>query len=262
MSFSRFPQIFVVALAFVTGVLWVSPNSARAACILGGGLAGRNAAYLYAVAHVNGLINADEAFRISKKAGQLSEPALNKPQALASFTEQLTTLELTAKGFECAALAVRPQKKFPLDKSNELAQKKSELAREVAGFAEAIYLELAKETRTVSSLLVQRGKQTIDDIDLSAKLAQSFAKTKELSSDLVQFSPMVAHVLVDPNPDAAGHLSRLAITAAERADLIGSIDAFFGERAQRKTQTDFDAIEASVILIREWLTKPGYTPRK
>ena len=122
-------------------------------------------------------------------------------------------------------------------------------------------MELAKETRTVSSLLQQRAKQTIDDIDLSANLAQRFAKIKELSSDLVSLSPVVANVLVDNNPDATGHLTRLAITAGERADLIRMIDVWFGKRAQT-TKNDYDAIEASVKLLREWLTKPGYTPRK
>ena len=89
--------------------------SANGACILDGKLAGTNAGYRYAVAHINGLINTDEAFKVFENSGNVSKPALNKPQALGQFTGQLTNLELTAKGFECAALAVRPNKNFPID---------------------------------------------------------------------------------------------------------------------------------------------------
>jgi hypothetical protein len=245
-------------IAIFAPILWLFAVSANAACIVGGGLAGQDTAYRYAVAHINGLMNADDAFSRMDKISSI----LKKPDALASVSESLTNFELAAKSFECAAKVIGSQKNFTTVRSNEYAQGQIELARQSATVTEEIYLDLAKEIRGIASLFVEYMKHTISDVDLASKMAQSSAKIQDSSSNLPTLILAITHVLVDPVPDSSNHMSRLQITRRERDDILELIRTGFGKRAWGSTDRELPATDASVTMLRNWLTTSGHSVRK
>lgn len=253
----KFP---IAVFSFV--LLYGLETSSNAACILTGGLAGQNIAYRYAIAHINGLLNADDALnRMNQVSGILQRPSQDQPSHLAGFTEALTNLELAARGFECAALAVRPQEQFPLDPSDSFGKNASELARDATKSADLLYLVLAKEARAIASTFAEVLKGTLNASDLAVRMAKSSANLQDSLSSLLPTFTSTAHVIVDPKPDASDHMSRLRITAKERDDLVKMIDSWFGDRARSPSKGGLPPIDAAVTLFRNWFTTPGYTAR-
>jgi len=134
------------------------------------------------------------------------------------------------------------------------------LAQEGASFAGGIYRKLAEKSRMFGSLLQGVMQESLSESEFSIRLAKINADYQDLLSNLITLSAVVTSVLVDRKPDSAGHFSRLSITAKERADLVRLIDTAFGKRA-RSSKDDVPHIDAAVTMLREWLTKPGYTVR-
>lgn len=239
---------------------WVVTVPASAACLRSGGFAGQNIAYRYGIAFLDSLLNADDGLNRTGNASRiLQQPARYPSTVLADLTEALKEIELAARSFECAALAIRPQEQFPTDRSNAFAQKQSKVAREGASAAGAIYLQLAEETRAVAALFVDSLKGSLSQLDLAVRMAKISANRDERLRELFQLSTMISHVLIDPKPDSSGHMSRLRITANERDDLVRLIDTGFGDRA-RGPMREGPAIDAAVRMLREWLTTSGHSP--
>ena len=242
--------VFVVCTLMLGDIL-----SADAACLLTGGVAGNNPSYQFATTHINGLIYADMAMdKLDPPKGKLSAGSVG-------LSERLTNTHLAASTFECAAQEVGRMEKFSLGASDELSQKASEMGREVTTLVRGVYGKLADKSRTYGSLIEQVIRNSLSEADFSIRLAKTTAEHQDLAANLMLIPSAVTWVLVDSRPDNTGHLTRLSITAKERADLVRQIDTAFGKRAQSSTDQSLPYIDASVTLLRQWLTKPGYTPR-
>jgi len=244
----------LVSTILICVFYWVVSVPANAACLYpAGGLASQNIAYRYATAYIDSLLNAEEAMnQMSIVSNILKRPKRDDATALVDSMEALKNLELAARSFECAASAIHPQEKFPMGRSDEFDQKQSELGRNAARVAGTTYLQLAKETRDTASLLVDSLKKSLSEVDLAVRMAEGGANMEDHMRHLIQITAAVPHVLVDHNPDPSGRLSRLSITANERDDIVRMIDTGFGDRP---------AMEATVTMLREWLTTSGHTPR-
>jgi hypothetical protein len=236
---------------------WIAFSSAHAACLIQVKLGGRDPAYLYAASQIDGLINADDAWNrmsaVSKILHQLDE-------GMGKVTEALTTLELSARAFECAASVIQNEP-FRRASPNDFGQGQANLAQELSKTTQQIYLALAKDTRAVAILLQNHLKRTVDEVDLAAQMAQISANMQDRMNGIMTTTSGIPHVLVDPTPDAQGHLSRLQITLKERSDLVNMIDKWFGKRAQSATDRDLPPLDAGVTLLRNWLTTSGHKPR-
>ncbi len=243
-------------LAFALGMLAFGDiGPAHAACLLPGGLGGNDTAYHYAVAQINGLIYADMA------TDKLSPPTGKTSAGLVGLSERLIKAELAARDFECAVLEVGRQEQFAISSSDELSVKASEMAQQTASLAAGIYGKLAEKSRMFGSLLQEATGQSMSEAEFAGRFAKISADYQDLLSTVMTLPAAVAFVLVDSKPDSAGHLSRLRITAKERADLVRFIDTAFGKRARSSTDHDLPYIDAAIIMLRQWLTKPGYTVR-
>ena len=252
----------LVSTILICVFYWVVSLPANATCLVPGGLAGKNIAYRYATDYIGSLLNADHALnRMSSASNILKRQTQDEATALANISEALKNIELAARGYECAARAIHRQEKFPLDRSNEFAQMQSELARDAANVAGITYLQLAKETRAIASLLVGSLKQSVSEVDVAVRMAAGSANMEDHMRSLFQLTLTVPNVLVDPNPDPSGRMSRLSITANEREDLVRIIDTGFGARARRQVSKDLPPIDAAVAMLRKWLTTAGHTPR-
>ena len=139
-------------------------------------------------------------------------------------------------------------------------KEESKLAQRFATAAAEIYGKLADESRKMASLLEQAIGNSLSEAEFSIRLAKSIAEYQDTLAKLMLVAPAVAQVLVDRQPDSSGHMSRLRITAEERADLVWQIDTAFGQRAQGSKDKALPYIDATVSRLREWLTS-GYTPR-
>ncbi len=228
---------------------------ADAACLLPGGIAGSNAGYQYAVAHINGLIYADMA------TDKLDPPKGKLSAGPGGLSEQLTNTHLAASNFECAAREVKRHEKITLGASDQFSQQASMVARDFSTVAGDTCGKLVGKSRTFGSLLEQAMRNSLSETEFTIRLAKETAEYQELLSNLMLVSQGVTSVLVDGQPDSTGHMSRLRITAKERADLVQQIDTAFDKRAQSSTDQTLPYIDASVTILRGWLTRPGYTPR-
>lgn len=241
---------------------WVVTVPASAACFFPSRLASQNIAYRYAIAFIDSLLNADDGVNRSQKASWVLQGlGRDRSTILADLTEALKELELAARSFECAASAIRPQEKFPRDRSSEFAQEQSAIARKGASAAGVIYLQLAEETRTMAALFVDSLKGSLNQLDFASRVAQVSASREEKLRELFQLSTVVSHVLIDANPNSSGRMSRLRITANERDDLVRIINTGFGDRAHGPMR-EAPAIDAAVRMFRDWLTTSGHTPRR
>lgn len=247
-------------LALVVMAIWSIPLSAGAACLVGGGLAGQNAAYTYVVSYVNSLYAADTGLKRISNLSKVMKTTDDYSIALASFSEGLRDLELAARDFECAASTIQPEEKFSPGGSSKDILGQTDLARMVARGTRLEYLKLAKEARAISNHFVSKMKGSIKDIEFAERMAKSSANLHDGPRTLFTMTSDVAGVLVDPKPDESNRMSRLRITTKERDDLIDMLDTAFGERIASQTKQDRPAFEASAALLRNWLATSGHTP--
>jgi hypothetical protein len=239
-------------------VIGAVSGSADALCIIQLKSAGPDAAYLYVANQIDGLLNADDALtRMYKVSTILKRP--NDP-GMANVAEALTTLEVAARGFECAA-SVTKTENFHIAAPNDFARGQSELAESFTAAANATYTQLAGDARTLGVLLQRQMKGSIDQIDLAAAMSQVSANLQERLKTIMTIASGLSHLLVDPVPDASGHMSRLQITERERIDLINMLDKWFGFRARSNTKTDLPPLDAGVTLLRQWLATSGHTTK-
>jgi hypothetical protein len=242
-------------------IFWIASSSAQAACLIQVKLAGQDSAYFYAASQIDGLINADDALnRMSGVPKILRQPHEDMGNLMGNLTEALTTLELSARGFECAGSVVQAETLRGVT-SNEFSSAQVEYAQFMSKVAHELYIALAKDTRAVAILFQKRLKGTIGEVDLAAEWAQISANIQDHLNGIMTTTSGISMILVDPTPDAQGHLSRLQITLKERSDLVNMIDKWFGKRAQSATDLDLPPLDAGATLLRNWLTTSGHKPR-
>ena len=241
------------------GMVFIAAQ-AEAVCSHSVRLAGDDVAYLYAGAFIDSLSYADQANkRMAVGLGSLRKAPPTQSDVYSAFVDALTALELAAKDLECAASLIAPQKRMPAERTTELGQEMAATARQSAALTEREYLNLAKLMREYSGIMQAGSPGTTER---AGKVAALLAKMQESWGYVVHAVLPTEMLLVDPEPDAAGHLSRLRITEQQRRDLLKSIDQTFGSRAQRKADDNTPAAEVAAIQLREFLTKKGYTLRK
>jgi hypothetical protein len=93
-------KLLVVAILFPS-------VSADAACIFGGGTAGQNPAYHYAVDYINSTIAAETGLKRFSNVAEGLKPAVDYQSAFASFSGALKEYELAARDVECAASIIQ-----------------------------------------------------------------------------------------------------------------------------------------------------------
>ena len=253
MSYARRLLVYFI----VVGLL--GTTSAYAVCVVSPKAAGRDPAYLYVAGQIDGLIKADGALgRMSRVENTLRRP--NQAE-MGSIREALTTLELAASEFECAA-AVAKKEKFQQPITNETGRQQVRAADILAELASTTYWQLAGDARKFAALLQRNMKGSISKVDLEAEMAKVWRDLEEARLfDIVTVMKGLSSLLVDPVPDASGRISRLQITQKERDDLINLLDKSFGARARSNTKNDLSPIDAGVAVIREWLATSGHKPK-
>jgi len=251
-------------LLVVLGLLALCQSPpAEALCLPRVWTAGDGTAYLFAGAYIDALISAD--LGNSRIIDSLA--TFKRAPSLAAIAGQLAAIELSGRDLECAASAIAPYKAARLSGSapmDEFAKEQEKLMQETAGAAEGGYslladlkrIEIASIRRSLSEEAPERPSALIDSLTDSQV---SFQSTWE---SLMATVPAVAQVMVDPEPDAAGRMSRLRLTQNERDDLVRAIDKAFGPRAQREPPKEGRPfVETAAYMLRSFLLKP-YSTRK
>jgi hypothetical protein len=242
-------------LAYLIVVGLLGTTSAYAVCSVPPKSAGRDPAYLYVAGQIDGLIKADNALGRMSRVSKFG----NRPNQTET-REALTTLELAASEFECAAAAAKKEK-FQPPVTNETGRLQAAAADRTAELASLTYWQLAGDARAIAALYQRNMKGSIGKADLEREMDKAWAKLQERLADIVTVMTSLSSFLIDPVPDASGRASRLQITQKERDDLINSLDKSFGARARRNTENDLSPIDAGVAVIREWLATSGHKTR-
>jgi hypothetical protein len=243
----RLPGIASAALWWLI-IVWllVAVVDAEAICMPTLRHPGDDPAYNYAVSFIEALTHGKEATK-----------RLNaEPQAesgLEAATRTLAALERVAKDFECAATLMAAEESYAVNDSSAISVEVQELARKSAGLSKLAYLSLADGTRSYAKLMDQVLIGHVRMNEVPGKAAKIMSQMDEDWRTIFSLSAAVAHVLVDPEPDAAGRLSRLRLTAAQRQDLIKRLDTAFGPAA-RKAPANQIAVDGTAALLREFLT--------
>lgn len=92
----------------------------------------------------------------------------------------------------------------------------------------------------------------------SPQIAKLGAELEFNDKAIFDSAPLVFFSLVDPQPDALNHMSRLVITKTQVDALVKQIDGSFGAKLNEK-QPNY--IVSAAWLLREGLTKKGYKPK-
>jgi hypothetical protein len=236
--------VVVLLLAFAAGAEAVCAPSVR--------LAGDDPAYRYVGAYIDALSYGKQATQrlSSEKAGE---------SLVASATRTLTELELGAKDFDCAARLIAAQEEYTSDDSSEMDAEVLRLARRAAGVTKLAYLGLAEASRSSRDLMEEMLAGRVQTNEMPARMARISTQAHEYWRTIFFTVPAVTHVLVDPEPDRAGRLSRLRITGSQRRDLVKSIDDTFGQAA-RKASANQPPPDATAAMLRQFLTG-GHTDR-
>lgn len=87
---------------------------------------------------------------------------------------------------------------------------------------------------------------------LSAEMPTITARMEFLDKTLFQSTPLVFAALINPTPDEGGHMSRLVITKAQRAELVSDLTTSFGRKLGASNQ---NYIVSSAQLLKAYLEK-------
>ena len=200
-----------------------------------------------------------DALSYGKQATQRLNDASCGGSDLESVTRTLITLDRVAKDFDCASSLMAAEENYAINDSSELGASVQDLARRSAQLAKHAYLGLAEGTRSHAELTEQILGGQVQMNQVPGKTAKILSRIDDDWRTIFSMTPAVTHVLVDTQPDAAGRLSRLRITAAQRRDLIKRLDTAFGEDARKKAGNQ-NAVDATAALLRQFLTG-GHTDR-
>lgn len=240
----------------------LTATQAEAICSQGFRLAGNDVAYLYTGAYIDSLGYADQARqRMSAGLASLQKKQSTPSDMYSATIDALAALELGAKDFECAASLIASQKRLPVDPTNDVSKGATETARESAVLTEMEYLQLAKLMREYSGIM-QAGLGGTLPMAERAKVAALIAKIQESWGYVLHAVQPTKLLLLDPEPDTSGHMSRLRITGQQRDSLLKSIDQRFGSRVRGKLDENTPVPELAAGELREFLTNKGYTLRK
>lgn len=123
-------------------------------------------------------------------------------------------------------------------------------------------LALHDEMRTIAKTLLQGPEPGVNYQAMVARMPEITAMMEYIDESLFKMMPLVFGVLIDMTPDSQGHMSRLAITRAQRRTLIDSIDASFGESLdqEKKNWTVSAAGMLKAYLLKDY-TCNDETPR-
>ena len=201
---------------------------AEAVCLPRPHAVGSDPAYGYAAAFI-------DALAYGKQAGQRLTDGSTNESVPASLTRTLTNLQRVAKDFGCAASIMADQENYADDESSEFGTKAAQVARDTASVTKSAYLELAAAARSYGTLIEEILAGDVHMATMPSAVAKVLSTADDQWRTIFYVSPAVAHILVDPKPDAAGRLSRLRITTAERRDLIQRLDTAFGAAARKES---------------------------
>ncbi|MGA7326832.1 MAG: hypothetical protein WBX25_20665 [Rhodomicrobium sp.] len=98
-------------------------------------------------------------------------------------------------------------------------------------------------------------KPNVDYGKLAAEAPIITAHLESVDQALFEVTPAIFASLIDERPDAENHMSHLTITKAERADLVRSLNIYFGKKIDSK---DHNYTVSTASVLRFYLTKKGY----
>jgi hypothetical protein len=92
---------------------------------------------------------------------------------------------------------------------------------------------------------------TGDNGDRSALTAEA----ERVDRSLLEATPMIFAILVDPTPDNEGHMTRLLITQKERDLLVRMVETSFGNKLY---QQNSNSLVSTAALLRFYLLRKEY----
>jgi hypothetical protein len=229
----------------------------EALCFQPARLAGDDPAYQYAATFIDALSYGKQA---SQRMSSTAPTQGSSESFLVAATRMLSDLELAAKDFECAASFMAGQESYAIDTSSDLAAKATRVAGKSATMVKSAYLRLAENARSMAGVVeeILAGRITMNQTPVRMAPIQTEAQ-EQWETVLYGVGP-TTHLLVDPNPDASGYLSKLRITTAQRRDLVKRIDTAFGEVARKPPSEKTAPADATAAVLRQFLTG-GHTDR-
>lgn len=230
-------------------LLALAPD-AEALCFQSVRLAGDDPAYQYAAAFIDALAYGKQA---GQRMASIARPQESGDSLLTSATRTLTELGLAAKDFECAASFMAAQETYPVD-ALDLGARQSRAARLSAEVVKHAYLGLAEAARSYAGLVEETLAGRVAANQMPARMAPIGIEAQEQWGKVFYGVLATTHILVDPKPDAAGRLSKLRITTAQRRDLVKRIDTAFGEVARKPPNDKMATVDATASMLRQFLT--------
>ena len=94
----------------------------------------------------------------------------------------------------------------------------------------------------------------IDMGKIMSEVSELNAKQEYIADTLFQSETLVGMALIDPKEDKEGHCSYLLITSDERKELIGDLDAIYGDEIKGGAKAGQNYTIASGALLKEFLT--------
>jgi hypothetical protein len=93
--------------------------------------------------------------------------------------------------------------------------------------------------------------------EVSAEMPKIGANLDYLDNAIFKSSPLIFAVLIDPQPDAQGHASKLVLTCKERDELVRTLNRDF----KHIGATNVNYIQSTAAVLKAYLTKKGYSCR-
>jgi hypothetical protein len=117
-------------------------------------------------------------------------------------------------------------------------------------------LQIHDQLADIATVFLAGPKPGVDYGSLMAKMPKLRVQLQETDKLYMNMSALVFATLIDKQPDASGHMSRLRITKAERTELLTMIKRRFGARLDAKEPT---SITNAAWVLRSYLSKEkGY----
>jgi hypothetical protein len=104
----------------------------------------------------------------------------------------------------------------------------------------------------IATGVISGPKPEADYGKIIAEMPQIRAQLDSIDHSFLTMSPLVFTMLISDQPDSAGHMSRLAITKADRQNLLSQLHTAFGAKLDQK---DPDDLVNAAWVLRGYLRK-------
>ncbi len=108
-------------------------------------------------------------------------------------------------------------------------------------------IEIYQRLIDISNAFISGPKPGVDYGKLAAEIPQQSALLDYIDNALLEAIPLIFQTLVDSKVDSQNHANHLLITGAERAQLLGEINAGFGSKLDEEKDIS-DQVSAAMVL--------------